>query len=354
MGSAMVLRARHPRRRPRPRPSRLPVLAIPLAFLAAPQAPEAPPEAPPDPAPIALPAEDLPRSIPSGVEEMLELEERIREVAEVVLPATVALRVGFNQGSGVIVSGDGIVLTAAHVTGRPGQPALVWLADGRRVRGRTLGVNYLLDSAMVRITDEGDYPFVRLGGAREIALGEWVLATGHRGGYDPAAPRPPALRMGRIQGTSGRWLRTDCTIINGDSGGPLFDLGGRLIGVHSRIQYGWSANFHVPMRTYRQSWDRLLAGESWGGRGWESPHLGVEGRLGEGGYRIARVLEDTPAARVGLRAGDVIQTLNGEVIAGHWDLGDLISDHRPGDELVLEVLREGQPAVLRPELAARR
>src|SRR5205807_4246056 len=96
---------------------------------------------------------------------------------------------------------------------------------------------------------------------------DWCVVTGHPGGFRPG--RSPVVRVGRILElnlTSPRaYLRTDCTLVGGDSGGPLFDMHGRVIGIHSRIGGSITANLHVPVDTYRETWDRLVKGERWGG-----------------------------------------------------------------------------------------
>ena len=152
------------------------------------------------------------------------------------LPATVGLNVQDGQGSGVIVSKDGYVLTAGHVSGAPGTRVTVVLSNGTMVRAQALGANNGIDSGMVKITTPGEYPFVPLGSTMNLVAGQWVVALGHPGGYQVS--RPPVLRLGRIltvRGGPRGAVGTDCPLINGDSGGPLFDLDGRLIGINSRI-----------------------------------------------------------------------------------------------------------------------
>ncbi|MCL6480244.1 MAG: trypsin-like peptidase domain-containing protein, partial [Firmicutes bacterium] len=74
------------------------------------------------------------------------------------------------------------------------------------------------------------------------------------------------VRLGRVQWRNENLIRTDCTLVGGDSGGPLFDMHGKVIGIHSRIGPSLATNLHVPVNTYRQTWDRLAQGEVWGGR----------------------------------------------------------------------------------------
>ena len=173
-----------------------------------------------------------------------------------------AIQVGRANGSGVIIDAEGHLLTAAHVAGVPGRRATIHLPSGKTVYGITLGLNQKLDSGLIQITDPGPWPFAPIGKSADVKVGQWCLATGHPGGYDPH--RPPVLRWGRVLRTEDSAILTDCTLVGGDSGGPLFDLEGHVIGVHSRIGKNLTVNVHVPVDQFSQSWDRLLKGEMWG------------------------------------------------------------------------------------------
>lgn len=328
--------------------------AIPRVSQAIAGAPEAEPTTSVSTSPAeAAPSSDdslgtYPAGIPADLEEMIALEARVREVADATIPATVAVRVGANQGSGVIVSADGLVLTAAHVIGRAKRSATIHLADGTRLRGRTLGLNKYMDSGMIQITTEGEYPFAELSDPRVYERGEWVVALGHRGGYDAGEGGPPALRIGRIQDDRRQWLRTDCTIINGDSGGPLFDLEGKVIGIHSRIQWSVSQNYHVPARSFRLGWDRLLQGDTWGDSRDDFPLLGVKGEShtdddGQRGYLVDALTDGGAAEASGLRADDFIVGINDEFIRGTTHLQNALSEFEGGTEIRVQVIREGEP-----------
>src|SRR5262249_42222176 len=155
------------------------------------------------------------------------------------------------------------VLTAGHVSGTPNREAMLVLADGRRVKAKTLGNNRGIDSGMMKITTEGKYPFVPLGNSTDLKKGQWVITVGHPGGYNPN--RSPVVRVGRVLNRTNGYIESDCTLVGGDSGGPLFDMQGNLVGIHSRIGWNITDNVHVPVDTYRDTWDRLAKAESWGG-----------------------------------------------------------------------------------------
>jgi serine protease Do len=149
-------------------------------------------------------------------------------------------------------------------------------------------------------------------------------------------------------------IGTDCTIVGGDSGGPLLDTNGRLIGIHSRISDGVTDNYHVPIDAYRDTWDRLVKGDNWGREPTPSgPLLGINGRDVEKGCRITDVFPGTPASRIGLTRDDVIMSLNGESVTGLKGLQNLIAKRNPGDEVTLEIDRAGEKKELKVRLMDR-
>ena len=123
---------------------------------------------------------------PVSVADLKLIQGRVEAVVKEAMPATVAILLDDGQGSGVIVSKDGYVLTAGHVSGKPGQRVTIVLANGRELHGKALGANNNIDSGMVKITDKAPdakkgFPFVPLGTAKNLKAGEWVVAMGHPG-----------------------------------------------------------------------------------------------------------------------------------------------------------------------------
>jgi S1-C subfamily serine protease len=215
------------------------------------------------PLPWELPAA-LHKAAPENVDDLRAIEKHVQKVLAKVMPAVVGLRVGPGQGSGVLVGEDGTILTAGHVSGTPNQNAAVILPDGKTLKGKSLGRYTTIDSGMMKIVEEGKYPSLEMGNSSELKVGQWVIAIGHPGGF--RANRTPVVRVGRILYVSAFVIRTDCTLVGGDSGGPLFDMHGRVIGIHSRIgDKQITENMHVPIDTFRKTWERLAKGESWGG-----------------------------------------------------------------------------------------
>ena len=205
---------------------------------------------------------DLPsaftKTVPGSVTDLRAIERHVKVLVARVSPAVVAVEVGTGSGSGVVISADGLVLTAGHVCGRPGRSVRFTFPDGKTARGKTLGRDYESDTGLMRITDRGPWPHAAMGDLRQARSGDWVLALGHPGGFD--LRRSLVVRSGRIIRLAGDALQTDCTISPGDSGGPLFDMHGRVIGIHSAISSSLADNFHVAVTEFYDTWEVLAKG----------------------------------------------------------------------------------------------
>jgi len=281
--------------------------------------------------------------VPRTVDQLREMEKRQTELVEKVTPCTVGLQIGEAQGSGVIVSADGIVLTAAHVVQKPGLQVQVILYDGRVVPGKSLGMDRTGDAGMVKINpteNDGkpvEWPHLKMGDSEAVRQGQWCLVTGHPGGYQKG--RKPVVRFGRVLSSDDALIVSDCTLVGGDSGGPLLDMNGDVIGIHSRIGGDLTANMHVPVKIYRDSWDRLAAGKLWGEVPHGSPYIGVQGEPDATDAKISKVEPGQPGDRAGIQAGDVIIRFDDEVVGDFATLASLVADRDPGDRVKLEVKR---------------
>ena len=292
------------------------------------------------------------RPVPRGIDDLLAIQKRVQALVPKIIEATVAIRVGRAYGSGVVVSEDGYVLTAAHVCGSPGRRAVVVLPNGREVRAKTLGVYRTVDAGLVQIVEKGKWPHVEMGDSKSLKAGQWCLCAGHPGGYQKG--RASVIRLGRVIINRKSVIQTDCPLIGGDSGGPLFDMQGKVIGINSRIGSSTSWNFHVPVSHYEKHWDRLAASEAWGGI--PSPKnavLGINGEDHEKGCKITGVTEGLPAQKAGLQVGDVITHLDGQPINGIGDLAEKLSRLNPGQTVEIDLIRNGRAMRLSAELAAR-
>ncbi len=287
----------------------------------------------------------LKKDYPTSLADLRAIEARVRDLGQKVMSYTVGVRVGAAQGSGVIISEDGYVLTAGHVAGAPGRKATFVLHDGREVQGVTLGVNENLDSGLMKITDKGPWPHAPTAKDGGVVPGDWVISTGHPGGY--VEDRTPVLRLGRVLFTNEKAICTDCTLVGGDSGGPLFNLEGEVIGIHSRIGLQITTNFHVPIATYRDTWDRLAAGEMWG-HGLEGavvtrarPLIGVAGNRRGAPCEVSQVFPGSPAEKAGIEVGDIITKFDGIAVDNFHELAIHVNKRRPGVEVPIE-LRRGE------------
>ncbi len=275
---------------------------------------------------------------PETVADLRAMQDHVQRLIDRLQKSTVGVRVGPAHGSGVIIK-DNYVLTAGHVNGQPGRDAVFILQDGTAVRGRTLGMNASIDSGLMEITDQGDFPAVEMGDSSKLKRGQWVLALGHPGGYESG--RRPVLRLGRILDVEDDAIRTDCTLVGGDSGGPLFDMQGRVIAIHSRIGGPLTANIHVPIKTYQDSWDRLAASESWGFPiGSSGPYIGVMGDPDSQEARIVQVYPDSPAQKADIQVGDVIVKFGDKAITDFASLARQVQNTQPGEKVKMAVRRK--------------
>jgi serine protease Do len=270
------------------------------------------------------------KKVPESVADLKAIQAHVKSLLPKLIAATVNVRIGPGQGSGVIVSDDGYVLTAGHVSGTPGRKVKVTMPDGREVEGVTLGRNGRIDSGMIKITTAGKWPWVDMGSSGDLRKGQWCIAIGHPGGYEKG--RSPVVRVGRVLDNLTDVIRTDCTLVGGDSGGPLFDMSGKVIGIHSRIAPSITANLHVPVDTYRDTWEVLAQGA-------ESPYLGVQGEVDGKNCKITLVSPGSPAEKAGLKTNDIIAKFDGKQVKDFEDLVNRVQRCRPGQEVRLEVRR---------------
>jgi serine protease Do len=291
------------------------------------------------------------KTTPVSLEDLTNLQSAIQLAVQKGLPATVGIRLSDRYseastfGSGVIVSEDGYVLTAGHVAAIPGRNAWLTLADGKRVQAKTLGVYPEMDCGMLKIVKDGKYPYVELGKSGDLKLGDWCVTLGHPGGIQPG--RPAVARAGRVLLIRSDAIQTDCTIVGGDSGGPLLDTQGRLVGIHSRISNEWTENYHVPIDRFRESWERLAKGEYWGGPALPGPKIGINGKTDDQGCRVVSVYPNTPADKAGVKADDIVVGFDGEPITNLGALQVQLWQHKLGDEIVLGLMRNGEKLELK-------
>ena len=281
---------------------------------------------------------------PTTLEEIKTLEAHVKKIRDKIRPATVNV----GGGSGVVISKEGLILTVAHVGRTAGRRITVTFPDGKRVRGEILGNYHGVDAGLAKITEKGEYPYVEMGDSSKCEQGQWCIAAGYPVSFSRA--QQPPIRLGRILRTSSRTLVTDCTIMGGDSGGPLFDLDGRVIGMNSRVGGSLTSNIHVPISVYQENWGRLVKGEDWGQsrsnsgrqrRERSGPYLGIGRDRSAEGAVVGRLSDDSPAKKAGIKVGDRILEFNGKPVNDTFrTIYSELRSLKSGDEITIKVERD--------------
>ncbi len=260
------------------------------------------------------------------------------------------------QGSGFVLDGDGHIVTNAHVVENASSIS-VRFPDGSRHDARLVGSDASTDIAVLKISAPADklHP-LELGSSKDLEIGDSVVAIGSPFGLEGSVTTGIISGLDReitapndfaIEGA----IQTDAAINHGNSGGPLLDAHGRVIGVTSQIESDSGGNdgvgFAIPSDTVRKVADELIASGKV-----EHAFLGV--RLADDeGARAAAVVPNGPADDAGLRVGDRIVRAGGERVSSASDLRRIIDAHEPGDELDLRVVRNGRVRTVHVELGTR-
>ncbi len=260
-------------------------------------------------------------------------------------------------GSGFIISSDGYVLTNNHVVADASE-IIVRMTDRREFAARLIGADPRADIALLKVEGR-DLPVVTLGQSGALKAGEWVLAIGSPFGFDRSVTAGVVSATGRSLSAESYvpFIQTDVAINPGNSGGPLFNLAGEVVGINSQIftrSGGFMGlSFAIPIDVAMDVADQLRT-EGKVSRGWLGVGIQeVNRELAESfglerpaGALVAQVLERGPAARGGVRVGDVILTVNGQPIGMAADLPHRIGALRPGKLARLEVARDGERTML--------
>ncbi|MDB5913976.1 MAG: protease Do, partial [Ramlibacter sp.] len=266
------------------------------------------------------------------------------------------------MGSGFIVAADGIIMTNAHVV-KDATEVVVKLTDRREFRAKVLGTDPKTDIAVLKI-NATNLPTVTLGSTENLRVGEWVLAIGAPFGFENTVTAGVVSAKGRSlpDDSAVPFIQTDVAVNPGNSGGPLFNARGEVVGINSQI-YSQSGgyqgvSFAIPIDLANRIKDQIVrTGKV------EHAKLGVAvqdvnqsladsfGLERPEGALVANVEKGSPAERAGLKTGDVIRSANGRAIVSSGDLPAIVGLSAPGDRLALEVWRQGQKVQLTAELA---
>jgi serine protease Do len=248
-------------------------------------------------------------------------------------------------GSGVIVRGDGTILTNEHVILRGGR-IHVTLADGGEYEAKLVGRDPDADLAVLRI-DAGRVPYIALGSSGDLMIGETVIAIGNPFGLSHTVTTGVVSATKRTLQTGGRtftdFIQTDASINPGNSGGPLLNILGELIGINTAI-YGnaQGIGFAIPVDRVRRSLDSLVSGRRQpetdpNQLAWEQ--LGIQVRDDDRGLAVARVRDGSAADRVGVQRGDRLLGLDGDALDSLDTLGDRLRAAHGAPSVVLSIGR---------------
>ena len=255
------------------------------------------------------------------------------------------------QGSGFIVSADGTVLTNAHVV-RDAKQVTVKLSDRREFTAKVLGSDPATDIAVLKI-DAKDLPTVSLGDPKAIQVGDYVLAIGAPFGFEQTATQGIVSAKGRsLPGDSYvPFIQTDAAVNPGNSGGPLFDAAGRVVGINAQI-YSRTGGFQgvsfaIPIDVAMRVGDQIVAHGHV-----DHARLGVTlqdlsaplaesfGLKSPDGALVSSVVADSAAAKAGLKPGDVITAIDTQGVHTAGDVSSRVGMAKPGDRLTLTVQRD--------------
>lgn len=267
------------------------------------------------------------------------------------------------NGSGFIVSADGLVLTNAHVVDEADE-VVVRLSDRREFTAKVLGADERTDVAVLKI-DGTDLPHVRIGDPDSLRAGEWVMAIGSPFGFDRTVTVGVVSATDRSMpnGQIVPFIQSDVAVNPGNSGGPLFNARGEVIGINSQIfsrTGGYQGlSFAIPIDLAQRVQKQIVENGKV-----RHARLGVAiqpvtpalaqafGLENVDGALVSEVGEDTAASRAGIEPGDVIMSVDGEPVTTSSDLPSVISLREPGSKVALQVMREGKAQTIEVTLMA--
>jgi Do/DeqQ family serine protease len=278
------------------------------------------------------------------------------------MPSAPSQQVERGVGSGFIVGADGRIITNAHVVAGV-DTVNVTLRDGRSFQGKVLGADPVTDVAVVKI-EATNLPIVSLSNSDQLRPGAWAIAIGNPLGLDNTVTAGIISATGRSSSQVGvpdrrvNFIQTDAAINPGNSGGPLLDDRGEVIGMNTAIIQGAQGlGFAIPINTVQRIADQLAAKGKV-----DHPYLGIQmvtltpevkqelngdPNIGlsvaeDQGVLVARVMPDSPAAKAGLRAGDVIHKINGQTVTDSAIVQNLVEQSQVGGNVQVELRRGGQ------------
>ncbi len=258
-----------------------------------------------------------------------------------------------SQGSGFFISGDGYAVTNNHVVRNALEVQLV-MDDGRTLNAKVVGADPRTDLALLKVTDGGTFPFVRLA-ASNPRIGDWVIAVGNPFGLGGTVTAGILSARNRDIGSGpyDDYLQIDAAVNSGNSGGPTFNAQGEVVGVNTAIVSPSGGNVGIAFAIPASTVEKVVAdlkdkGEvSRGFIGVQLQPVTAEiadaiGLSAASGALVADAAENGPAARAGLRRGDTITAVDGAPIKDGRELSRKIASVKPGDRVKITVWRDGR------------
>ncbi len=265
-------------------------------------------------------------------------------------------------GSGFIISTDGYILTNYHVV-RNATEIRVKLADERTYQAKLVGGDQKTDVALLKVSAKGKLPTVYLGNSDKLEVGDWAIAIGSPFGLGYTVTTGIISGKDRVigHGPYDDFLQTDASINPGNSGGPLFDASGNVVGINTAIVAGGTGiGFAVPINLAKELLPQLRrtgkVKRGWLGVGIQDLTKDLAGEFGvpgKSGVLIAQVFEGSPAEKGGLRAGDIIMSLNGRRVGETRELTRRVAVLSPESQAYLQVFRGGKTKRVTVKLSER-
>ncbi len=280
-------------------------------------------------------------------------------------------REGQSLGSGFLISADGYVVTNNHVIapaarGATVESITVTLQDRKEYKAKLIGRDPTSDLAVLKIDSPTPLPFVRMGDSGRARVGDWVVAIGQPFGLGGTvtAGIVSAVHRSTGNGPFDSFIQTDAAINQGNSGGPMFNLNGEVIGINSQIYSQSGGNigigFAIPATEAKPIIDTLMKGQKiqrgYLGVGIQPVNDDIAAALGlpkNKGEIIGRVEPGGPGAKAGLRQGDVVTAINGQAVTPDRTLSYLVANAAPGSTIRMDVIRDGRPTTVTATVATR-
>jgi serine protease Do len=255
-----------------------------------------------------------------------------------------------SQGSGFIIREDGYLVTNAHVVG-DAERIQVRLIDGRRFEGKVVGLDERVDLALVKIDARG-LPVAALGDSNRTRVGEFVLALGHPFGLEQTVSFGIVSRKGapiQVAAPGFEFIQTDAAVNPGNSGGPLVNMAGEVVGVNSMAAVNGTIGFAIPVNLVKALLPQLAekGKVEWGWLGVSIAEVPDEEAAKFGlkeakGVLIRQVVAGQPADQGGIKANDVVVSVDGAAVEGPRDLQRIISSTPVGQSVKISLMREGK------------